>query len=111
VALGDDAVEELAALAELHDDVDVLAALVRVDELDDVGVVAEVVQDADLASNVFHVLGAHQLSLGDGLARSLALGLLVGDEVGGTELAFTELLWWLEGLGRGRASGGVGGRH
>jgi len=40
VALGDDAVEELAALAELHDDVDVLAALVRVDELDDVGVVA-----------------------------------------------------------------------
>jgi TM2 domain-containing membrane protein YozV len=68
-----------------------------------------VVQDADLASNVFHIFGAHQLSLGDGLARGFALGLLVGDEVGGTELAFTELLWWLEGLGRGRASGGVGG--
>lgn len=69
------------------------------------------VQDADLASHVFDILGAHQLSLGDGLARSLALGLLVGDEVGGAELAFTELLWWLEGLGRGRASGGVGGRR
>ena len=69
------------------------------------------VQDADLASNVFDILGAHKLSLGDGLARSLALGLLVGDEVGGTELAFTELLWRLEGLGRGRASGGVGGRR
>lgn len=67
------------------------------------------VQDADLASNVFDILGAHKLSLGDGLARSLALGLLVGDEVGGTELAFTELLCGLEGLGRGRASGGVGG--
>ena len=69
------------------------------------------VQDADLASHVFDILGAHQLSLGDGLARSLALGLLVGDEVGGAELAFTELLWRLEGLVRGRASGGVGGRR
>ena len=107
---GDDAVEELAALAQLHDDVDVLAALVGVDELDDVRVIAEVVEDADLAAHVLDVLSAHQLSLRDRLARGFALGRLVGDEVGGAELALAELLLGLEsrgsfgvrGAGRGR---------
>ena len=103
---GDDAVEELAALAQLHDDVDVLAALVGVDELDDVQVIAEVVEDADLAAHVLDVLRAHQLSLRDRLARGLTLGHLVGDEVGGAELALAELLLGLES----RGAFGVGAR-
>ncbi|BAT12872.1 Os11g0171601, partial [Oryza sativa Japonica Group] len=92
VALGDDAVEELAAGAELHDDVDEQRVLVGAADADDVGVLGEVVHDLDLAPHVLVVLPAQQLPLGDGLARELAAARLVHAQVRRPELPLPELL-------------------
>jgi hypothetical protein len=92
VALGDDAVEELAAGAELHDEVDEERVLVRAADADDVGVLGEVVHDLDLAPHVLVVLAAQQLALGDGLARVLAAVRLAHALVRGAELPLPQLL-------------------
>lgn len=68
VALEDDAVEELAAVAELHDEVDGGGVLEGVADADDVWVLGEVVHDLNLAPDVVVVLGAEELALWDGLA-------------------------------------------
>lgn len=67
--LGRDAVEQLAAGAELHDEVHVVVVLVRAPELRDVGLPAEVLQDGDLPAHVVHVGAPHQLPLRHRLAR------------------------------------------
>lgn len=87
MAFGDDPVEELAASAELHDEIDGVAVLVGAFELDNVSVSSEVVHDLDLATNVLDVVAVDELAGGDGLAGELLAGLLVGDEVGNAELA------------------------
>ncbi|BAT16064.1 Os12g0169950 [Oryza sativa Japonica Group] len=92
VALGDDAVEELAAGAELHDDVDEQRVLVGAPDADDVWVLGEVVHDLDLAPHVLVVLPAQQLPLGDGLARVLAAVGLPHAQVRGPELPLPQLL-------------------
>ncbi|BAS95569.1 Os05g0585601, partial [Oryza sativa Japonica Group] len=98
VAPGDDAVEELAALAELHDEVDGVAVLVGAAQLDDVAVAGEVVHDVDLAADVVEVVGAGELAGGDGLAGVASAGGLVGGEVGHPELPPPQLP--PEGVGR-----------
>jgi hypothetical protein len=69
VAPGDDPVEELASLAELHDEVHGVLVLVGGAEADDVGVRRHVAHDVHLPAHVLHVHGRAQLALGDGLAR------------------------------------------
>ena len=63
-----DAVEELPALAELHDEVHGIVVLVGVPERDDVGVLGEVAHDLHLPAHVLDVDGGAELLLGDGLA-------------------------------------------
>jgi hypothetical protein len=92
VALGDDAVEELAAGAELHDEVHEEGVLVGAADADDVGVLGEVVHDLDLAPHVLVVLPAQQLALGDGLARVLGAVGLAHALVRGAELPLPQLL-------------------
>ena len=92
VSLGDDAVEELAASAELHDDVHEERVLVGAADADDVGVLGEVVHDLDLAVHVLVVLPAQQLALGDGLARVLGAVGLAHALVRGAELPLPTLL-------------------
>jgi len=65
VALLNDPVEELAALAELHDEVDGGGVLVGAVDPDDVGVFGEVVHYLNLPPNVIVVLLAEKLPLGD----------------------------------------------
>ncbi|RDX74389.1 hypothetical protein CR513_45876, partial [Mucuna pruriens] len=67
VSPGDNPVEELAALAELHDEVDVLVVLVGGLELDDVGVLRQRGHDGNLAPHVFDVHGGPKLPLRDRL--------------------------------------------
>jgi len=98
VAPGDDAVEELPSLAELHDEVDRVAVLVGAPELDDVAVAREVVHDLHLPAHVLDVVAVDELPRGDGLAGEALAGLPVRDEVGDPELAPAELA--PEGVGR-----------
>ena len=91
VAPGDDPVEELPALAELHDEVDRVAVLVGAPELDDVAVAREVVHDLHLAAHVLDVVPMRELPRRDGLAGVAAARGLVGGEVGDPELAPAEL--------------------
>ena len=69
MAPGDDPVEELPSLAELHDEVHGVLILVGGAEADDVGVRGHVAHDVHLPAHVLHVDGRPQLALGDGLAR------------------------------------------
>jgi len=79
VPAGDDAVEELPALTELHDEVDGVAVLVGAPELDDAAVAREVVHDLHLPPHVLHVVQVRELAGGDGLARvAAARGLVRG---------------------------------
>lgn len=91
VASGHDAVEELAALAELHDEVHGIVVLVGVPEGDDVGVGREVAHDLDLAAHVLDVHRRAQLLLGDGLAGERLAAGAVRAEVGDPELAPPQL--------------------
>ncbi|URD87040.1 hypothetical protein MUK42_28253, partial [Musa troglodytarum] len=88
---GDDAVEELAALAQLHHQVHRPAILEGTPELDDVAVAGEVVHDLHLAADVLEVVPVRQLAGGDGLASEDLTGVPVRDEVGDAELAAAEL--------------------
>lgn len=91
VAPLDDPVEELASLAELHDDVDVDLVLVGPFNGDDVPVPAKVVHDLDLAAHVLDVLLGDELALRDGLAREPGARGELRAEVGRPELALPEL--------------------
>lgn len=91
MAFSDDPIEELAAGAELHDEVDGVLILVSSLELDDVAMAGEVVHDLDLTADVFDVVVVDELAGGDGFAGELLLVVLVGDEVGDAELAAAEL--------------------
>nr|CAB3451612.1 unnamed protein product [Digitaria exilis] len=86
-----DAVEELAALAQLHDDVDVERVLVGALDGDDAGVAGEVVHDLDLAPHVVHVLRGQQLALGDGLAGQRRARADLRAQVRGPELPLPQL--------------------
>jgi hypothetical protein len=92
VALGDDAVEELTAGTELHDEVHEEGVLVGAADADDVGVLGEVVHDLDLAPHVLVVVPAQKLALGDGLARVLGAVGLAHALVRGAELPLPQLL-------------------
>ncbi|WVZ69614.1 hypothetical protein U9M48_018379, partial [Paspalum notatum var. saurae] len=98
VAPGDDAVEELPALAELHDEVDGVSVLVCAAELDDVAVAREVVHDLHLPAHVLDVVAVDELAGGDGLAGEAPPRVAVRDEVGDPELAPPQLA--PEGVGR-----------
>jgi hypothetical protein len=100
VSLGEDAFEDIPALAELHDEVDRVAVLVGAPELDDVAVSREVVHDLHLPADVFDVVAVDELPGGDGLAGEALPRLAVRDEVGDPELAPPEL-----------AAEGVSGAH
>lgn len=65
VTSGDDTVKELAAGAELHDEVDGVAVLECALELDDVAVAREVVHDLDLPPDVFDIVAVDELAGGD----------------------------------------------
>jgi hypothetical protein len=73
-----EAVEELAAGAELHDEVHRVAVLVHGLEPHDVGVARQARHDVDLQPDPAHVVGGHEPALGDGLAGQR----LAGDQVG-----------------------------
>jgi hypothetical protein len=93
VSPGEDAVEELPALAELHDEVDRVAVLVGAPELDDVAVSREVVHDLHLPADVLDVVAVDELPGGDGLAGEALPRLAVRDEVGDPELAGRRCKW------------------
>ena len=91
VALGDDPVEELAAGAELHDEIDGVAVLVGALELHDVAVAGEVVHDLDLAPDIIDIVAVYELARCDRLARELLLRDLVGHQVRHAELPAAQL--------------------
>ena len=86
----DDAVEQLAALAELHHKVDGCGVLVRALDGDHVGVACEVVHDLDLAPHILDLLLGDELPLGDALARVLESRCVFGAQVRDPELAFSQ---------------------
>lgn len=92
MALLDNPIKELAAGAELHHQVNKHRVLVGAFDLNDAGVLGQVVHDLNLPPNVVVILGGEELTLGDGLAGVLVAGGLVGAEVRGAELALPELL-------------------
>jgi hypothetical protein len=100
VAPGDDAVEELAAGTELHDEVHGALVLVRALELHHARLAGQVVHDLHLAPHVLHVLLGGQLPLADGLAREPVPRGLVRAQRRDAELPAPELL-----------AHGVGGPH
>ncbi|TQE10046.1 hypothetical protein C1H46_004336 [Malus baccata] len=88
----DDPIKQLAAGTELHDEVHEDGVLVGALDLDDAGVLGEVVHDLNLPPDVVVVLLAEELALGDGLAGVVGAGGLVGAEVGGAELSLAQFL-------------------
>lgn len=91
MSLGNYPIEELAALAQFHDEVDGVAVLEGPSQFDDVPVAGEVVHDLDLAADVVDVVAVEELAGGDGLAGQLLMGLLVGHKVGHPELTPPQL--------------------
>jgi len=87
VSTGDDPVEELSSLAELHHEVHVLVVLVGGLELHDVGMLRQCGHDSHLAPHVLNVHGGSQLPLRDRFACQRLLGFPVRAEVGDAELA------------------------
>ena len=85
--LGNDPIEELAALAEFHDQIDRVAILKGTFQFNNVPVAGEVVHDLDLAPDVLHVVAVEELAGGDGLAGQLLPDLVVGHQVRHSELA------------------------
>ena len=90
VALLHDPVEELAAGAELHDEMHGDGVLVRAADGDDVGVACQVVHYLDLPADVLDVVVGDELALEDGLARVLLAGGPLHAQVRGAELALPE---------------------
>lgn len=88
---GHDAVEKLASLAELHNDVDRALVLERVFERHDVVVVAKVLHDLDLSPHVVDVDLCPQLLLRYRLTSVLIVRGQVRAEVRDPKLASTEL--------------------
>mmetsp|Transcript_117288 Transcript_117288/g.328260 ORF Transcript_117288/g.328260 Transcript_117288/m.328260 type:complete len:279 (+) Transcript_117288:813-1649(+) len=80
---GDDVVEEVASGAELHDEVEALAVLEELEELDDVGVVHHL-HDLDLLLEAEHVLHPQAV---DGLDGPLRPGHLVGGHADSARVA------------------------
>jgi hypothetical protein len=89
---GDDAVEELAALADLHDEVHGVRVLERLAQAHHVGVGRHRPHDGHLPPHVLHVHAAAELALADGLARQQLAGGRVGAPPGHAELAAPQLL-------------------
>lgn len=90
MAFGDDPIEELAAGAELHDEIDGVTVLVSSFQLHDVTVAGEVVHDLHLPPDVIDVVAVNEFARGDGFARELFLRHFVGDQVGDPELTATQ---------------------
>lgn len=86
----DDPVKELAAGAELHDEVHGDGVLVGGLDGDHVGVPRQVVHYLDLPADVLHVVVRHQLPLEDGLAGVLLAGGPVHAQVRRAELALAQ---------------------
>ena len=85
-----DGIEELTTSAEVHDKMDVLLVLVGVAEIGDVGVAFEMVHDLNFTLNIFDILRASELTLGNRFA-GVVLGIPLGfSKAGGAELATTE---------------------
>ncbi|BAS75068.1 Os01g0832450, partial [Oryza sativa Japonica Group] len=91
VAPRDDAVEELPAFAELHDEVHGALVLARLPQRHDAGALGEVAHDGDLPAHVLHVDRRPQLPLGDGLAGEQLLGVPIHAQVRHPELPPPEL--------------------
>lgn len=87
----DDAVEELAPLAELHHEVHGALVLARLPEAHDARAPGEVAHDRDLAAHVIDVHRGAQLPLRDRLAREQLPGVAVHAQVGDPEFAAPEL--------------------
>jgi hypothetical protein len=92
VSAGGDAVEELAALADLHDEVDGVSVLERLAQVHDVRVRWHGAHDGYLPAHVLHVNAAAQLALADGLARQQLAGRRVRAPPRYAELAAPQLL-------------------
>ena len=88
---GDDPVEELPSLAELHDEVDSVVVLARLAERHDAGAPRQVAHDRHLAADVLDVDGGPQLPLRDALAGQQLPRAAVDAEVRHAELAAPEL--------------------
>uniref|UniRef100_A0A804LJV8 Uncharacterized protein n=1 Tax=Zea mays TaxID=4577 RepID=A0A804LJV8_MAIZE len=91
VPLRDDAVQELAALAELHDEVDGALVPARLPQGHDARALGQVAHDGHLPAHVLHVDGRPQLALGDGLAGEQLLGVPIHTQVCHPELPAVEL--------------------
>jgi hypothetical protein len=86
-----EAMEELPACAELHDEVHEVVVLVHRLEVNDVGVAREARHDLDLEPDAPDVVGGHEAVLGDGLAGEVLAGDQVGAGPDDAELAPPEL--------------------
>ena len=91
VPAGDDPVEEFAALAELHDEVDGIVVLTGLAERHDARALRQVAHDGDLAAHVLDVHGCPELPLRDALTREQLARVAVDAEVRHAELAAPEL--------------------
>jgi len=91
VAARDNSVEELAALAELHDEVNGIVVFEGVLEPDDVGVFGQVPHDLHLPPHILDINGGSQFLLRYRFARQLLLRLLVTAQVRDAELPSAQL--------------------
>lgn len=91
VAARDNAVEELATLAELHDEVNSTVVFECVLERDDVGVFGQVSHDLHLPPHILDINGGSQFLLGYRFARPLLLRLLITAQVRHAELPSAQL--------------------
>ncbi|BAS94457.1 Os05g0467150, partial [Oryza sativa Japonica Group] len=91
VAPGDDAVEQLPSLAQLHDEVHGAVVLARLPQRHDAGAPGQVPHDGHLPPHVLHVHGRPQLPLRDRLAREELPRAPVHAQVRHPELAAPQL--------------------
>ena len=91
MAARDNAIEELAALAELHDEVNGAVVFEGVLERDDVGVFGQMAHDLHLPADILNINGGSQFLLGYRFARPLLLRLPVAAEIRDAELPSAQL--------------------
>lgn len=91
VPSSNDAIEELAALAELHNKMNSMLILTSLPKRHDARAPRKMAHDGDLPPHILNVNGSAKLPLGNGLAGKQLPGILVHTKVGDAKLTAAEL--------------------
>lgn len=91
--LGNNPIKKLAAGAQLHDQMQILAVLISTLEFDYIGLARQVLQNQNLPPHILNVLIRHQLSSRYGLARVFSARRFLCAQTSHAELASAQLLF------------------